>query len=609
MRFPPNFADDLRNQADILRVASDYVTLKKRGANYLGLCPFHQEKTPSFNVHPGKQIFKCFGCGVSGDIYGFVMQIERCTFPEAVRIVAEKTGVKIPVMETTPQAEQAADDRLRFMQLNEWAAEFFRSHLGAGEGGRRALEYLRSRGVKSETIEKLGLGYSPASWDALSIYLQKKGAPQHVVEKSGLVSLRENQSGSYDRFRNRLMFPIRDAQGRVIAFGGRALGGDEPKYLNSPETALYTKGRHLFGLCDAKEEIRKRDSAVLVEGYMDFALPFQEGVCNVVASLGTALTEQQVRLLGRYTRNISVNFDPDSAGVAAAKRSIDLLVAEGFRVSVVLLPDGEDPDSFVLKHGAMKYREQIFGARPYFDFLLGEAARRIDATQPGGKARILAEIIPSILKIRNRVERAEYVTYAADRLKIEERLVREELRRTAAGSYEQVAASQEALSADISIAERQLLALTISDPEALHWLVIEARNEDFAGLVTEPVFQALCALCREGIEPTMGSLGQRLENDELLAKILPAVILLQEIESSEQTSAAARQKQVLNCLNAIRRKRVHQRLALVRNEIQSAERTPGAKDAEQKVRLNSLRREIMELNQTLQAIDALETSG
>lgn len=603
MRFPPNFADDLRNQADILRIVSDYVTLKKRGANYLALCPFHQEKTPSFNVHPGKQIFKCFGCGVSGDIYGFVMQIERCSFPEAVRIVAEKTGVKIPVMESTPQSAQAAGERVHLMQLNEWAAEFFRSHLGTGEGGRRALEYLQSRGVTATTSEKLGLGYAPASWDALSIHLQKKGAPQQLVEKSGLVSLRENQSGYYDRFRNRLMFPIRDAQGRVVAFGGRAFAGDDPKYLNSPETAVYTKGRHLFGLYYAKEEIRKLDSVILVEGYMDFALPFQEGVCNVVASLGTALTEQQVRLLGRYTRNIVVNFDPDSAGVAAAKRSIDLLVAEGFRVSVVSLPDGEDPDSFVLKHGAMKYREQVFHARPYFDFLADEAMRRIDSAQPGGKARVLAEIIPYILKIRNRVERAEYVTYAADRLKVEERLLREELRRAAAGTYERVTENQEDLGAGISVAERQLLALAVSDLHALNCLVADAHETDFDGLTTEPIFEALFALHRDGIEPTMGSLGQRLENEDLLAKILPTVILLEEIEPPEQTSAEARQKRVQSCLNAIRRKRVHQRLALVQSEIQAAERTQETRDAVQKARLAELYREKMELGRTLQAFE------
>jgi DNA primase len=331
MRFPRSFTDELRGQADILRVVSDYLTLKKRGANYLACCPFHQEKTPSFNVNQARQLFKCFGCGKAGDVFRFVMEIEGCSFPESIRTVAEKCGVPLPAQVEDREAEAKEQNRVDLIEINGWATEFFSTALEESPEGQRARDYLIERGVGVEAQRSFRIGFAPNSWDALSNHLRDRGASRQQIERSGLVSIRESGSGFHDRFRGRLMFPICDAQGRVVAFGGRILGPGEPKYLNSPETALYTKGQHLFGLSQSKEAIRRRGYAILVEGYLDFLIPFQAGIPQLVASLGTALTDQQVRLLGRYAKKIVVNFDPDAAGASATKGASRFFLLLGLR--------------------------------------------------------------------------------------------------------------------------------------------------------------------------------------------------------------------------------------------------------------------------------------
>src|SRR5215510_4575253 len=270
MRIPRGFSEELRNQADIVRIVSDYVSMKKKGRDWVACCPFHNEKTPSFYVSQGKQIFKCFGCSKGGSVFDFIMEIEGCSFPEAVRVVAEKTGVTVPgEPDNAREYEERASQRAEMMRLNQWATEFFEQNLTETAEGRRALDYLARRGVSEGTRKAFRLGYAPNSYDAMGGYLRSRGASTTQIERSGLVTLKES-GGFYDRFRNRLMFPISDTQGRVIAFGGRILGDGEPKYLNSPETTLYTKGMHLFGLNHAREAIRQRSYAILVEGYLDF---------------------------------------------------------------------------------------------------------------------------------------------------------------------------------------------------------------------------------------------------------------------------------------------------------------------------------------------------
>ncbi|HEX8096781.1 MAG TPA: DNA primase, partial [Pyrinomonadaceae bacterium] len=294
MRFPQTFIDDLRRQADIVRVIQDYVSLKKKGANWMACCPFHQEKTPSFSVNPAKDIFYCFGCSKGGSVFNFVMEMERVSFPEAVKIVAEKAGVPLPAMVEDKRFEARKKESDEIIELNSWALEWWEAQLD--DGGREAQgarEYVEGRGISEETRKSFRLGLAPDSWDGLSNYLKKRGASAAQIERSGLVVKKES-GGFYDRFRGRLIFPVMDAQGRPVAFGGRTMApGGEPKYLNSPETAAYTKGRHLFGLNVTRDEIRRRKFAILVEGYLDLIIPYQFGIRNAVASLGTALTAEQ----------------------------------------------------------------------------------------------------------------------------------------------------------------------------------------------------------------------------------------------------------------------------------------------------------------------------
>src|ERR687888_167809 len=359
MRYPQTFIDDLRRQADIVRVLSDYVTLKKKGANWMACCPFHQEKTPSFSVNPSKNIFYCFGCSRGGSVFNFVMEMESVSFPEAVRVVAEKAGVPLPQLVDDKKFEARRKEADEVIQLNAWALEFWERQLAEGGAeARAAREYVEGRGISDETRRVFRLGYAPNSWDALGLYLKSKGASIGQIERSGLV-VKKEAGGYYDRFRGRLIFPVSDAQGRPVAFGARAMrAGDEPKYLNSPETAAYTKGRHLFGLNVSRDEIRRKKFAILVEGYLDLIIPFQHGVHNVVASLGTALTAEQSKLLGRFARKVVVNYDGDRAGINAAKRAIEILLPEDFEAKVLVLPDGADPDEFVRARGAEEYNER-----------------------------------------------------------------------------------------------------------------------------------------------------------------------------------------------------------------------------------------------------------
>ncbi|MFL6336801.1 MAG: DNA primase, partial [Pyrinomonadaceae bacterium] len=341
MRYPQTFIDDLRRQADIVRVVGDYVTLKKKGANWMACCPFHQEKTPSFSVNPSKNIFYCFGCGKGGSVFNFVMELEGLSFPESIRVVAEKAGVPLPELVDDKRFETKRKEADEVVQHNAWALEFWEQQLGEKNAeARAAREYVEGRGIVEETIKTFRLGYAPNSWEALGNYLKTKGAGIGQIERSGLV-VKKEQGGYYDRFRGRLIFPVTDAQGRPVAFGARAMRpGDEPKYLNSPETAAYTKGRHLFGLSVTREEIRRKKFAILVEGYLDLIVPFQHGVRNVVASLGTALTAEQAKLLNRFARKVVVNYDGDRAGINAAKRAIEVLLPEDFEVKVLVLPEG-----------------------------------------------------------------------------------------------------------------------------------------------------------------------------------------------------------------------------------------------------------------------------
>src|SRR5919204_5167118 len=438
---PPagSFADTVKQQADIVRIVGDYVKLKKSGAqNFSGLCPFHNEKTPSFSVHATRQFYHCFGCGASGDVFSFVQKIENLTFPEALRAVAQKMGVPLPKLSFSSPAEaEEAKQRTALLELHELATNFFREQLRRPEAA-HAREYLNARGLNEESVARFRIGYAPESGYLLRDHLRQK-YEENLLKLSGLFSWKEDDEKSraalYCKFRNRILFPIANEAGRVIAFTGRTLSRDEkagPKYLNSPETPIYSKSRVLFNLDLAKEAIRRLDYVVLVEGQMDCISVFAAGFHNVIATSGTAFTELQARLLGRFTRNVVVNFDPDTAGAAATERTLGLLVSEDFQIKVLSLETGFDPDLFICRKGASAYAEALRNSQKYFDYLAERARTLFPVRSVEGKVKAVNFLLPHIQRIPSRIARDELAREIAQKLAIDSTVLSHELRHVAA---------------------------------------------------------------------------------------------------------------------------------------------------------------------------------
>src|ERR1700733_1917725 len=413
-----SFADRVKQQADIVRVVGEYVRLKKIGQNFTGLCPFHAEKSPSFNVHPTKQIYHCFGCGVGGDVFKFVMEMEKCSFPESIRVVAEKCGIAVPQpRERSPEERKENQQRTALVEMHRVAQAFFTKQLESTAEGKVARAYLEDRGLEKTAIDQFGIGYAPSGGDLLLRSLKQK-YPEKLLVESGLVS-RDQSGRMFDRFRRRITFPIANDSGKIVAFGCRALGDDMPKYLNSPETPIYSKSNVLYHLDRAKEALRRSDFAVLVEGYMDAIAVARAGISNVVASCGTSLAEPQIKLLSRFTRRVIVNYDPDTAGQLATERSISLLLENDFEVKVLALPGGADPDKFFKEQGADAYRKLLKEAPLYIDYLIGRA-RKMDRSSAAGKVAALNFLMPFIQRLPNRLLRSEWASRIASELRVEE---------------------------------------------------------------------------------------------------------------------------------------------------------------------------------------------
>jgi DNA primase len=505
-----DFKETVKQQADIVRIVGDYIKLKKAGAqNYSGLCPFHGEKTPSFSVHATRQFYHCFGCGVSGDVFSFVQKIENITFPESVRLVAQKLGIPLPKATYSSPAE-ARDAKLRAQLLDaqERAAAFFQDCLKRPEGA-RAREYLTGRGLDAETIAHFRIGYAPDSGFQLRDRMAAEFS-EEVLRESGLFSWKQedglrasgsglrqgvaSESGNqdaegeepppeaqspkpearmYSKFRNRVMFPITNDAGKIIAFTGRTLATDEksgPKYLNSPETGIYSKGRVLFNLDKAKEAIRKLDYAILVEGQMDCISVYAAGLHNVIASSGTAFTEVQAKLLGRFSKNAVVNFDPDTAGAKATERTLGLLVEEEFQIKVLTLEQGFDPDLFIRRKGKDAYGEALRGSQKYFDYLIDRARNNFPVRSPEGKQKAVNYLLPHIQRVPSRIVRDELAQEIAQKLGIDSAVLRQELRHVAADrSAATVKSAPEAQATDAErILIRALASARQMNPDAEH---------------------------------------------------------------------------------------------------------------------------------------------
>ena len=425
---PEEVIDEVRASSDIINVVSDYVRLRKQGNNYVGLCPFHNEKTPSFMVSADKQIFRCFGCGEGGNVISFIMKWEKISFPEAVRFLANRAGITISE-EDDPEKNARLKELNEAYEINELVKDFYQyilaNHPVAGE----ARNYLKKRGLTEETIDKFQIGFAPPSWDGLLHFLNKKGYAPEKLEKLGVVLARsKGKPGFYDRFRNRVMFPIWDIRGKVVGFGGRVLDDSVPKYLNSPETILFNKSHLLYGINKAAESIRREDQAIIVEGYLDVITCHQAGISNVVASLGTAFTREQGKLLLRYSQAVIMAYDADAAGVHATMRGWQLLDDLGCRVRVVSIPDGKDPDEFIMAHGADEFLGVIRqGAQTLSEFNTDRAMEKYDMATLEGKFKIASEVIPIITNISNEIEKNEAIMRLAKRLHLSPEAVRAEV--------------------------------------------------------------------------------------------------------------------------------------------------------------------------------------
>ncbi len=585
MRFPQTFIDDLKRQADIVRVVQDYVTLKKKGANWMACCPFHKEKTPSFSVSPAKEIFYCFGCHKGGTVFNFVMEMERVSFPEAIKLVADKTGVPLPKMEMDSRFEARRSEIDDVIELNRWALEWWEQQLEhGGRESQTAREYLSQREISDETRKTFRLGFAPDSWEALSSHLRQKGATQMQIDRSGLV-VKKDEGGSYDRFRGRLMFPVMDIQGKPIAFGGRTLKNEDAKYINSPETAAYIKGRNLFGLNLTRDEIRRQGYAILVEGFLDLIVPFQFGIRNVAASLGTALTPEQVKLLSRFARKVVVNYDGDRAGVQAAKKAIEILLTEDLEVKVLVLPDNADPDEFIRKFGANEYQQRRGEAQPHIQFVIDQAVRDRKLTNPAHKEAAIEEVLPFIRAVRSRIQKREYFDIAMDSLRVSDPSLRREFWQTLRGGETARSAVKRGSSghSEATPAEQRLLGVLFADENLRRQVLPLLQAEDYEDLPTAAIFRALRELEQEHAPVNFDSLSAKTEGDALATRLLPMLLISESLHASNEHYAAG------ECVQTFRLMKINHRIEEIMTERAAAERE------EDNEKVNSLTLEQVEL--------------
>ena len=553
MLFPASFVEDLKAQTSIAAIINEVTPLKKAGAKLKGLCPFHQEKTPSFNVDADKGFFKCFGCGTGGDVVKFIQLYQKVTFPEAVRYLAQRAGMAVP--EDEGGGDRVAEaERQTLIKIHDEAVTFFREQL-ASPAGARARRELESRGIAPNTIETFKYGYAPAGGrNTLQAWLTSKGIGIDLQLKSGLVRRRDD-GGLRDYFFNRLMIPIARDTGSVVAFGGRALeDGQQPKYLNSPETPIYTKGRTLYGLDVTKGAIRKHNYGVMVEGYFDLAQVWQAGVQPVVAICGTALTNPQARTLKRFTSKVVLSFDPDTAGKMAAARSSEVLVAEGFQVNVAVLPAGNDPDVFIRKNGAGAYAERLTRSQPYLEFLLDRAAAGLDLTRAESRKSFLDQMLTVAATIPDPAVRDQFADRLSHKARITEGVVRDLIRQAAAQKKTVAPALAVPVAVAVRPAEQGLLWALMHRPVEGLAAVAQLEPGDLEGLLAAPILRLAATLSEMPPDVLPELLRERLNEGERA--------LLERAAAAEAPAAPA-----ADCVNAFRRLRVERELASVQEDI------------------------------------------
>jgi DNA primase len=579
--FPAGFIEDLKSRVDLVQVVGERVQLRKAGgASWKGLCPFHGEKTPSFNVHGDKGFFHCFGCGVGGDVFKFLELHDKVSFPDAVRQLAARAGIPVPEPEDSKQDADSQRERDALLKIHEVAAEWFKAQLAAPLG-RAALRVLHDRGMTPDTIDLLAFGYAPNA--GLSAHLLTAGFAQSMLIKSGLAFQRDDGQ-LRDRFRNRLIIPIARESGAIIAFGGRAMEeGQQPKYLNSPETSIYVKGRTLFGLNHSKQAISRVKYAVLVEGYFDWAQAYQAGITNVIASSGTALTTAQARLLHRFAAKVVLNFDPDAAGQGAAAKTSEMLVSEGFQANVAMLPGGDDPDNYIRKYGAAAYQEQLRNSRQYLEYLLDRTAAGEDLSTDEGRRSFLGKMLAVAARIPDAAQRDQFADRLSHKARITEEVVRAEIRKAAVQRQTNVDEIERRAPAlgQVKVAERGLIWALMKDPEAALGALLELENEDLDGLATAGILRQARSL--QGWPPAgiPGGLLERLSTGE--------TALVREIASQP----GAPSDDATDCARTLKRLRYDRERAALQREIDRLQEDGAARHEDEIVALWERKKDLL----------------
>ena len=546
---PDHLIEEIRSRNDILDTISANILLKKSGQNYKGLCPFHSEKTPSFVVSPEKQIYHCFGCGAGGNIFKFIMEMEDLSFLDAIKTLAAKCGVTLPAFKPG-QTNAKSNERDVLLNINQKAQSYFILSL-MSKGGEQAREYLNSRGLNDKKLlADYSIGWATSGWtDTLHQLQNQEKFSKNDLSRAGLIKQKEGagKNNFYDRFRGRIIFPLQDIHGNLIAFAGRVIGESEPKYLNSPETPLYIKGRHLFGFNRAKEAIRKQNKALIVEGYFDQMRAHQNGIRNTVATCGTALTLEQANLLKNHTKRATLIFDSDSAGQAATKKGFEVLLKQGMSVDVLSLPSGHDPDSFIYQFGPEKFLEKLKNAKPFVETFIEDIIADGDLTTPMGKVAVVNQVLPILMNVKNTIERTEWISILTERAKIEDQALLNELKNAIKQDKTIVSDPlQKDGHQNKKNVELYLVRLMFSDKELALKIKEKVKIEDFIDPDLRLIVESCYRLLAEGCELKVDFIMNQIDEPNIRSLLSEIGVTSISFDNPKQT--------VRDCINAINKK-------------------------------------------------------
>jgi len=563
-KIPEHILNEIQDRCDIVEVISSYIPLKPAGRNFKTTCPFHHEKTPSFVVSPDKQIYHCFGCNSGGNVFNFIKEYEKTDFIDVVKMLATKTGVKLPEYKKYNQADDSVVSNI--YSVNDIAASYYSALLEKSNGSSEVKRYIERRGLEKDIIKRFRIGYADPAWRSLLEYVSKRGIKPEMALKAGLIQ-KGKENSFYDLFRNRIVFPICDVRGRVLGFGARVLDGSLPKYINSPETLVYKKGHHLYALNFAKSSVREKGFAVITEGYLDVVTSHQYGINNTISSLGTALTIEQIRLLRRYTHNVVMVYDADQAGEMATLRGLDLLLEEGMSVKVATLDKGHDPDSFIRKFGPRGFHEAIKKAKSLFRYKLDLLTERFDKEDADAKAEIVKEMLLTIHKVRNSVVKAEYIKNLSQELAVKEDAVWDELKRMKKGikKYEKrepITEKREPIK--IPPAEKILVKLMIEDSNVVDAVKDNLHPFDFKNADVRHLVETLFTLNTDGNSIDATRLINFLED-----KVSPHVI---SFIVNEDIEIRDKERNVADCIRTIKREQKEERLKDIQNRLVVAQK-------------------------------------